>query len=70
MSCSISLFFVFTSGPDLLVGRRAHGSATIMDKVTKGKIAVVTGGYNGKRMDSTEMLMNGQWETGTISCRK
>ena len=62
---------VFTSGPDLLMKRRYHGSATIVDKVTKAKIAVVTGGWccpgSGYRIDSTEMLINEQWETGTIS---
>ena len=57
----------FTSGPDLLEGRRGHGSATNVDKVTKAKIAVVTGGWNGSAaLDSTEMLINGQWETGTL----
>ena len=61
---------VFTSGPDLMEERRLHGSATIVDKVTKAKIAVVTGGYNGNYMDSTEMLINGQWETGTNSMQK
>ena len=65
----------FTSGPDLLEGRYYHGSATIVDKVTKDKIAVITGGinYHGNgitRLDSTELLINGQWETGTIQCRK
>ena len=60
----------FTSGPDLLEGRRYHGSALNVDKVTKSKIVVVTGGYNGNRMDSTELLINGQWQTGTIQCRK
>ena len=60
----------FTSGPDLLEGRRTHGSALNVDKVTKAKIVVVTGGYNGNRMDSTELLINGQWQTGTIQCRK
>ena len=57
----------FTSGPDLLEGRRRHGSATIVDKVTKAKIAVITGGDNSNfgKMDSTELLINGQWETGT-----
>ena len=61
----------FTSGPDLLKGRRRHGSATNVDKVTKAKIAVVTGGWNGSvALDSTEMLINGQWQTGTIQCRK
>ena len=61
----------FTSGPDLLEGRRYHGSATNVDKVTKAKIAVITGGsYKNDAMDSTEMLINGQWQTGTIQCRK
>ena len=56
----------FTSGPDLMVGRRSHGSAINIDKVTKAKIAVVTGGHNGNSyLDSTEMLINGQWQTGT-----
>ena len=60
----------FTSGPDLLEGRRTHGSAINEDKVTKAKIVVVTGGQdNGNAyLDSTEMLINGQWKTGTIQC--
>ena len=57
---------VFTSGPDLLEGRRYHGSATNVDKVTKAKIAVVAGGVGIGLLDSTEMLINGQWQTGTI----
>ena len=59
----------FISGPDLLEGRNGHGSAINLDKVTKAKIVVVTGGHsghNGHIMDSTEMLINGQWQTGTI----
>ena len=62
----------FTSGPDLLEGRRSHGSAINVDRVTKAKIVVVTGGYigNGNYLDSTEMLINGKWQTGTIQCRK
>ena len=57
---------VFTSGPNLQKGRYYHGSATNVDKVTKAKIAVITGGNNNNRMDSTEMLINGQWQTGTL----
>ena len=57
----------FTSGPDLLKGRYRHGSAMNVDKVTRAKIVVVTG---GGYMDSTEMLINGQWQTGNIKCRK
>ena len=63
----------FTSGPDLMEGRRYHGSALNVDKVTKSKIVVVTGGWRqigNVRLDSTEMLINGQWQTGTIQCRK
>ena len=56
----------FTSGPDLLEERRYHGSAIIVDKVTKAEIVVVTGGHNVQFLDSTEMLINGRWETGTI----
>jgi len=55
----------FTSGPDLLEGRIYHGSALNVDEVTKAKIVVVTGGYNYPNyMDSTELLINGQWQTG------
>ena len=50
----------FTSGPDLLEGRQGHGSATNVDKVTKAEIVVITEG------DSTELLINGQWQSGTI----
>ena len=61
----------FTSGPDLLEGRRRHGSAINVDKVTKVKIVVITGGWDEEgHLDSTEMLINGQWQTGTIQCRK
>ena len=58
----------FTIGPDLLEGRRQHGSATNVDKVTKEKIAVVTGGiiYGNEGTDTTELLIDGQWQAGTI----
>ena len=63
---------VFSSGPSLLEGRYDHGSATIVDKVTTAKIPIVTGGYKdhtGTRLDSTEMLINGMWQSGT-KCKK
>ena len=61
----------FSSGPSLLEGRNRHGSATIVDKVTKAKIPIVTGGYgNAGRLDSTELLINGMWQSGTIQCPK
>ena len=49
-----------------------------MDKVTKANIVVVTGGNDGAKtidftnvlpLDSTELLINGQWEIGTIQCK-
>ena len=62
---------IFTNGSDLLVGRKMHGSATNVDKVTKAKIAVVTGGATSGSviLDSTEMLINGKWQAGTIQCK-
>ena len=56
---------VFSAGPSLLEGRYRHGSATVVDKVTKAKIPMVTGGYNSGYMSSTELLINGQWQSGT-----
>ena len=53
----------FSYGPSLLKGRVLHGSATIVDKVTKAKIPIVTGGQGA--YDSTELLINGQWQSGT-----
>ena len=58
---------VFLPGPNLLEGRAEHGSATFLDKVTKAKMPVVTGGHNryinngdGSVLSSTELLINGQ----------
>ena len=62
---------VFSAGPSLLEGRRQHGSATIVDKVTKEKIPMVTGGIgNGYVLDSTELLINGMWQSGTNQLKK
>ena len=56
---------VFSSGPSLLQGRRYHGSATVVDKVTKAKIPMVTGGYGiAYYLDTTELLFNGEWHAG------
>ena len=38
---------VFSSGPNLLEARISLGSATNVDRVTKARIPVVTGGYKG-----------------------
>ena len=64
---------VFSSGPSLLEGRIDHGSATCVDKVTKARIPIVAGGYDvylsttllsTYGLDSTELLINGQWQSG------
>ena len=62
---------IFSAGPNLLEGRKIHGSATCVDKVTKAKIPIVTGGYGYYQggsviLDSTELLINGQWQSGNI----
>ena len=54
----------FTPGPTLHESRGYHGSATIIDRMTKVKIPVVTGGYRGQDTESTELLIKGQWQTG------
>jgi hypothetical protein len=62
---------VFSAGPSLLEARERHGSATIVDKVTKEKIPMVTGGYGiGGRLDSTELLINGMWQPGANQFKK
>ena len=62
---------LFSFGPSLLVGRYGHGSAIYVDKLTNEKIPMVTGGLgSGGRLDSTELLINGHWQSGTIQCPK
>ena len=59
---------IFSAGPSLLEGRSYHGSATCVDMVTKAKIPIVTGGQGDgwAALDSTELLINEQWQSGTI----
>ena len=55
-------------GPDLMQGRRDHAAGIVTDEVTTEKLVIVTGGeYNGIYLDSTEMLINQQWNQGTIA---
>ena len=61
----------FSSGPSLLDTREGHGSATVVDKVTNAKIPIVAGGVaNYLALNSTELLINGQWQSGTVQCKK
>ena len=61
----------FSPGPSLLEDREDHASATIIDRVTKAKTPIVAGGINAASefLDSTELLINGEWQLGKI-CEK
>jgi hypothetical protein len=55
-------------GPDLMQARRMHAAGIVKDEVTTEKLVIVTGGvYNGIRLDSTEMLINKQWNQGKMA---
>lgn len=55
----------FSEGPDLNTARKAHASGTVIDQETNEVIPMVTGGYNsGGQLDSTEILVEGQWKQG------
>ena len=56
----------FQPGPNLLEGRCSHSSGTVTDQVTKEKTAIIVGGLKNSNdyLDSTEMLLNGEWKTG------
>jgi hypothetical protein len=42
-----------------------------VDKVTLAKIPMVTGGRgNAGYLDTTELPLNGMWQSGTIQCPK
>ena len=63
---------VFTSGPNLNIGRYKHGAGHIQDSVTKEDIVLVVGGEDDdyENLDSTEILKNGNWEEGKHSLSK
>ena len=57
----------FQSGPNLLEVRHDHSSGTVTDQETKEKMAIIAGGYYFSYLaplDSTEILLNGEWMTG------
>ena len=59
----------FQLGPSLNIGRSSHASGTIIDQETKEEIVAVFGGYNGSgsnfgAIDSTELLLDGEWQEG------
>ena len=54
-------------GPDLMQARSEHAVGVVTDEVTTEKFVIVTGGdYHGDRLDSTEMLINNQWNQGKM----
>ena len=69
----------FQTGPLLITSRHSHASATIKDHQTMENIVVVIGGWNynnpmtyeDARLDSTELLINGEseWQQGKIFCK-
>jgi len=53
----------FSKGPELKTARSGHASGTVIDQETNEVIPMVTGGYNsGGTLDSTEILLDGQWK--------
>ena len=55
-------------GPDLLQARRLHAAGIVTDEVITEKLVIVTGGdFNGIKLDSTEMLINQQWNQGKMA---
>ena len=57
----------FIPGPNLLEDRRGHASGTITDQETGERIVVIAGGKNSYYLDSTELLLDGEWHAGKNS---
>ena len=58
----------FQAGPNLLGARYDHSSGIVTDQETKEKMTIIVGykNFNNTHLDSTEILLNGQWMTGKI----
>ena len=58
----------FQPGPNLLEARQLHSSGSVTDQETKEKMIIIAGGRGAggpnDYLDSTEVLLNGQWKTG------
>jgi len=53
----------FSPGPELNTARESHATGTLIDQETNEVIPMVTGGYNyPETLDSTEILLDGQWK--------
>jgi hypothetical protein len=54
----------FQEGPSLMANRYHHASGTVVDHETNENIVVVAGGYGSDTLDSTELLLDGEWQQG------
>ena len=58
----------WSQGPDLIQARRLHAAGLVTDETTYDEFVIVTGGeYNGILLDSTEILIDNQWNLGKIA---
>ena len=51
-------------GPRLMQVRSRHAVGIVNDQVTMTNLVIVTGGYRGGSLDSTEILVDSQWLPG------
>ena len=51
-------------GPQMLQERGWHAVGVVIDQGTLKNIIIVTGGFNGIFLDSTEILLENQWIQG------
>jgi hypothetical protein len=58
----------WSQGPDLIQARVSHAAGIVTDETTYDEFVIATGGnYNGIKLDSTEMLIDNQWNLGKIA---
>ena len=58
----------WSQGPDLMQARLYHAAGIVTDETTYDEFVIVTGGgYNGIKLDSTEILIDNQWNLGKIT---
>ena len=58
----------WNQGPDLMQARRGHASGIVTDEASYDEFVIVTGGgYNGIMLDSTEILIDNQWNLGNVT---
>ena len=54
----------WSDGPKLNQGRENHAVGIVTDEATHEKLVIVTGGYNGFNLKSTEILISDAWSLG------